>query len=160
MRQTVMIYNKWLTHSADSLEDNSPNLLEGTFIQDTTQILFSYIFFFPLLIHSVLWLNHLTFLLLLLFHSFGFSNSTELNGRSPDTWLLLGKWQFDSWEVWWAHFGIRRILNLRHLKRIWPSHLVYVFLWRLSSSPTPHPTQCYYLLIGGTLYWQPLVCSN
>ena len=68
------------TFSADSLEDNSPNLLEGTFIQDDTQI---GVFFsaFPFFVDS----------LCIVSESPGFSKSAELNGRNPGIVITAGK---------------------------------------------------------------------
>lgn len=62
MLQTFMVYNKCLTHSAESLEDNSPSLLEGTLFRMPCRSFFP-TFFFTLLNHCVLaFLNQLSWM--------------------------------------------------------------------------------------------------
>ena len=73
-----MLYNKWLTHSADSLEDNSPNLLEGILFKMTLG------FFFCTFLSSA-------DSLCIVSGSLGFSKSTELNGRNRSIVIAAGE---------------------------------------------------------------------
>ena len=67
----------------------------------------SFVHFFPLLIHCVLCLDHLAFL-----------SQQSWMGEIQALWLLLGKRQICLMRVIvGALFGIKSILNLRHLKR-------------------------------------------
>lgn len=144
MHQTVMIYNTWLTHSAGSLEDNSPNLLEGTFIQDSTQIPL-FLYFHPLLIHSVLWLNCLALL----------------------TWQrwIGGVWAhnygWEKWQVWLMRGEVSTLWEQRHSKlealEEGGSHHIW---FQRSLRNWVHSSKCYYLLMEENYVVSPLVWNN